>query len=230
MSGQLDPAIYDAWFDQPWGAHAFEIERNALLGALSPLPGRRLLDVGCGTGRFTAAFVAAGADVVGVDRDPAMLALAHERTSARLLVGDAHRLPFGDNRFDVAVATTLLEFAANPADVLDELTRVVRHGGRIAVAALNPTSPWGLARHRRLRHPPWDQACLFTPTYLRELLAGRGELTLHPALYAPGTIPGLRVLGPVLERLRHLAPGLGAFQVAVIDLPQDRSDPRQESA
>ncbi len=76
MTGQLDPATYEAWFDQPWGAHAFEVERDALLTALRPLEGRRLLDVGCGTGRFTAAFEAAGAHVTGVDRDPDMLAAA----------------------------------------------------------------------------------------------------------------------------------------------------------
>ena len=231
MSGQLDPATYDAWFDRPWGAHAFDVERDTLLDALRPLEGRRLLDVGCGTGRFTAAFEAAGAHVTGIDRDPGMLALANERTrSARLLVGDAHQLPLDDDSFDVAVATTLLEFASDPDGVLDELTRVVRAGGRIAVAALNPASPWGLARRRRLRRPPWDQACLFTPPQLRDLLADRGKLTVHPALYAPGAIPGLRTLGPVLERLRHLAPPLGAFQVAVIDLPHDPSATRQEPA
>ena len=222
MTGELDPATFDAWFDQPWGAHAFAVERDTLLDALGPLEGRRLLDVGCGTGRFTAAFEAAGAHVTSIDRDPGMLALAEQRThSTRLLVGDAHQLPLDDNSFDVAVATTLLEFASDPHGVLDELTRVVRAGGRIAVAALNPASPWGLARRRRLRRPPWDQACLFTPPQLRDLLTDRGELTLHPALYASGAIPALPTLGPALERLRHLAPRLGAFQVAVIDLPHD---------
>ena len=232
MSGQLDPAVYDAWFDQPWGAHAFDVERDTLLDAISPLEGRRLLDVGCGTGRFTAAFETAGAHVVGIDRDPDMLARAQQRTrEARLLVGDAHQLPIDDNSVDVAVATTLLEFASDPDGVLDELTRVVRPGGRIAVAALNPASPWGLARRRRLRRPPWDEACLYTPTQLRVLLDGRGRLTLHPALYAPGAIPSLATLGSVLERLRHLVPRLGAFQVAVIDLPRhDHSAPRQEPA
>jgi SAM-dependent methyltransferase len=218
--GELDPATYDAWFDQPWGAHAFVVERDALLDALGPLDCRRLLDVGCGTGRFTAVFEVAGAQVVGIDRDPRMLALAEQRTrSAGLLVADAQRLPLDDDSFDVAVAATLLEFASDPMGVLDELARVVRPGGCIVVAALNPTSPWGLVRRRRLRRPPWDQACLYTPAELRDLLAQRGALTLHPALYAPGAIPGLRTLGGTLERLRHLAPRLGAYQVAVIDLP-----------
>jgi SAM-dependent methyltransferase len=231
MTGQLDPATYDAWFDQPWGAYAFEIERDTLLNALRPLKGRRLLDVGCGTGRFTAVFEAAGAHVVGIDRNPGMLALAAERTrSVSLLASDAHQLPLEDHGFDVAVATTLLEFTSDPAGVLAELTRVVRPGGRIAVAALNPASPWGIVRRRRLGRPPWDQACLYTPPQLRELLAGRGKLTLHPALYAPGAIPGLRTLSPVLERLRYLAPRRGAFQVALIDLPQDPPATRQEPA
>lgn len=220
MTGELDPSAYDAWFEQPWGAHAFGVERDALLGALGPLDGRRLLDVGCGTGRFTVAFEAAGAQVVGVDRDPGMLALAATRTrSARLLVADAHALPLGDGEFDVVVATTLLEFATSSRQVVDELVRVARRGGRLVVASLNPASPWGLAHWRRLRRPPWSDACLRAPGELRDLLDERGELTLHAALYAPGAVPALSRLGPALERLRRVVPALGAFQVAVVDLP-----------
>ena len=232
MTGELDPATYDAWFEQPWGAHAFRVERDALLAALGPLEGRRLLDVGCGTGRFTAAFEAAGAQVVGVDRDPGMVALAAQRTrSARLLVADAHQLPLEDNGFDLAVATTLLEFATSPQQAVDELVRVTRPGGRLVVAGLNPASPWGIAHRRRLRRPPWSEACLRTPGELRELLAERGELTLHPALYAPGAMPALSRLGPALERLRRIVPRLGAFQVAVVDLAGHHvPDNRQEQS
>lgn len=187
------------------------------------------MDVGCGTGRFTTAFEAAGAHVVGIDRDPGMLALARKRTrSAKLLLGDAHRLPLDDDAFDVAVAATLLEFATRPQQAIDELVRVTRPGGRLVVASLNPASPWGIAHRRQRRRPPWSDACLRTPAQLRELLADRGELALYPALYAPGAIPALARLGPALERLRHLAPARGAFQVAVVDLPHTDTVNQQE--
>jgi SAM-dependent methyltransferase len=113
-SGTLDPERYDRWFERPWGRHAFSVERDALLAALGPLDGEELLDRGCGTGRFTAAFEHAGAEVTGIDNDPAMLARAAARTDAARLLADAHSLPVSDDTFDVAVAVTLLEFAATP--------------------------------------------------------------------------------------------------------------------
>lgn len=218
----LQAAEYDRWFDSRWGSYAFAIERDALLDALGPLDGKRVLDVGCGSGRFTAAFEAAGAQVTGVDADPAMLEIARRRTGAELLHGDGRALPLPDDGFDVAVAVTLLEFADRAEQVVDELVRVTRPGGRIAVATLNPRSPWGLAHHRKLRRPPWSQACLRTPDELRDLLTGRGRLELHAALYAPGGFPGVGRLGPLLERAGRPVAGVGAFQVATLDLPEQR--------
>lgn len=215
----LEAAGYDRWFSTRWGSYAFAIERDALLAALGPLDGRRLVDVGCGTGRFTAAFEAAGARVTGVDVDPAMLRLARRRTSAQLLQAHAGALPLPDDGFDLAVAVTLLDFADRAEQVIDELVRVTRPGGRIVVASLNPRSPWGLVHHRSLRRPPWSQACLRAPGELRGLLTGRGSLRLHAALYAPGGFPGVDRLGPLLERVGRLAPAWGAFQIATLDLP-----------
>jgi 2-polyprenyl-3-methyl-5-hydroxy-6-metoxy-1,4-benzoquinol methylase len=70
-SGLLDPQRYDRWFERPWGRHAFSVERDALLAALGPLAGRELIELGCGTGRFAAALERAGAEVTGIDNDPA---------------------------------------------------------------------------------------------------------------------------------------------------------------
>jgi SAM-dependent methyltransferase len=147
-----------------------------------------------------------------------VLAFAASRSGAALLLADAHELPLADDSFDVAVAVTLLEFADDPQRVVDELVRVTRPGGRIAVATLNPNSPWGLAHRRKLRHPPWAGACLYTRRQLRVLLADRGRLRLHGALFAPGAVPGLPLLSRVAERLGRWAPGIGAFQIAVLDL------------
>ncbi len=213
----LDARAYDRWFDHGWGAYAFDIERRTLRATLGELDGLQVADVGCGTGRFTAELEAAGADLVAIDQDPAMLELARQRVDGTVLRGDASALPLADDSVDVAVAITLLEFADTAATIVSELVRITRPGGRVALGALNPRSPWGLARRRELRRPPWTDACLRTPPELRALLAPYGPVRTHAALYAPGEIPGLRHLGPLLERMGRPFPDLGAFQLALLD-------------
>lgn len=84
---------YDRWFDTRWGWYASEIEWRALERNLGQLRAARVLDVGCGTGRFTQRLEAAGAEVVGVDLDAAMLEVARSRVRGKLLRADAGRLP-----------------------------------------------------------------------------------------------------------------------------------------
>lgn len=69
--------------DGPYNAH---YDRPAVLAALGPVAGRRVLDAGCGPGLYAAALLAAGAEVVGFDASPAMVDLARRRVGPR-----AHR-------------------------------------------------------------------------------------------------------------------------------------------
>lgn len=213
----LDARAYDTWFDHGWGLYAFEVELTALRDALGELGGLRVADVGCGTGRFTANLEDAGGQLVAIDRDREMLELARQRVGGTVLHGDARALPLVDDAVDVAVAMTLLEFADAAEGIVSELVRVTRPGGRVALGALNPRSPWGLARHRELRRPPWTHACLRTPAELQRLLTAYGPVRAHAALYAPGAMPGLRRVGPLLERLGRPFPAFGAFQIALLD-------------
>ena len=225
MAGQLQQApaaatparAYDRWFQTPWGRYAFALERAALQQAAGPLQGRLVVDVGCGTGRFTQALQQQGARTVGVDLDPGMLTVAAERAAGPWLVADAARLPFGDQAFDLAVAVTVLEFVADPGRVLAELARVTRPGGRVVVACLNWASPWGLFHRRRLRRPPWRRARFLTRRQLRALGGAHGRARRHGVLYAPGPFPGLARIGPLLEAAGLPLAPLGAFQILVID-------------
>lgn len=98
-------------------------------------PGGQFLDVGAGAGGGALALMAEyGVDVVAVDRSLTMTTAMSSRGVRRFAAADAHRLPFGDDRFDGAWTDRVLQHVADPATALDEMLRVVRPGGRIAVA------------------------------------------------------------------------------------------------
>jgi SAM-dependent methyltransferase len=97
----------------------------------------RWLDVGCGNGVFTEALIArcAPAEVVAVDPSEGQIAYARTRpgaASADFRIGDAQALPFGDDRFDVAVMALVITFLSDPAKAVAEMVRVVRPGGWVA--------------------------------------------------------------------------------------------------
>jgi ubiquinone/menaquinone biosynthesis C-methylase UbiE len=148
------PEKYDRWFETPIGKLVREYETELVLSLLSPGPGDRILDAGCGTGLFTRDFLERGADLVGLDVSLPMLKRARELCAARklpLVGGDMLRLPFRDEAFDKVVSVTALEFIHDGKAAVAELFRVTRGGGTIVVATLNRLSPWAERRTAKTR-------------------------------------------------------------------------------
>jgi len=111
--------------------------RRALVQALAPVAGARVLDVATGTGMVAAELLGSGErTVVGLDQSAEMLAGARARFAdeerVELIEGQAERLPFPDEDFDALTFTYLLRYVEDPAATMRELARVVRPGGRIA--------------------------------------------------------------------------------------------------
>ena len=97
--------------------------------------GGRFLDVGAGAGDSALALTAeSGARAVGADRSLTMAGAMRKGGLAYVTVVDAHRLPFQDACFDGAWADRVLQHVEDPDRVVDEMTRVVRPGGRIVLA------------------------------------------------------------------------------------------------
>ena len=117
---------------------------DALVRVLKPLPTRSILDLGCGKGRFASRLTKAGANVVGLDLSPAMLAEANGLDRVR---GSARRLPFADRSFEAVVAVEVFQHLPAIDDVLAEVRRVLRPGGVIALidknmGSLSAARPW----------------------------------------------------------------------------------------
>ena len=96
----------------------------------------RVLDLGCGDGRITALIAREGAEVTGVD--PSEVALERARAANpgldfRSSAPDGS-LPFADGSFDVVVCMNVLEHVADTQRLMSEARRVLRSGGRLAIA------------------------------------------------------------------------------------------------
>jgi SAM-dependent methyltransferase len=104
--------------------------REALAGA----PGRRLADIGGGTGNYSRALRDEGWEPVVIDREPAMLAHAAAK-GLETIEGDAQRLPLEDASVDAAMLVSMLHHVEDQSAALAEARRILRPGGRLALMA-----------------------------------------------------------------------------------------------
>ncbi|MDT8307830.1 MAG: class I SAM-dependent methyltransferase [Anaerolineae bacterium] len=211
-------AGYDGWFATPLGAHAFAVEREALLALTPEVAGEKALDAGCGTGVFTHVLAEAGADVTGIDISPAMLRRAQARGLPVAQAG-AHALPFAAGSLDLIWSVTMLEFVADPAGAVAEMARVLRPGGRLVAGTINGSSRWA-EYYRRQQGTVFQQAHFLTPAELVGLLKRYGRVTWHTVLFVPPSYGGRRPgMAWLLEWLgRRLLPGRGGFLATAVQL------------
>jgi SAM-dependent methyltransferase len=115
---------------------------GAIPAMLDGLPsGGRLLDVGCGTGELVRAARTAGGDVIGVEPDPEMAALASEALGEDVLVAGLPDLPHADDGFDVVTANFVLNHVDDPRAGALELARVAAPGGVVRATIWGSAPP-----------------------------------------------------------------------------------------
>jgi ubiquinone/menaquinone biosynthesis C-methylase UbiE len=115
----------------------------ALRDVLAPVPGERLLEVGCGSGvlcRMMAPSVTPAGRIIGIDARAGFVILARRLAqqgglseSIAFQVGQAERLPFREGTLDGAFAARLLMHLPSPRAAIVEMARLVRPGGRVVV-------------------------------------------------------------------------------------------------
>jgi SAM-dependent methyltransferase len=180
----------DLWSELPEELEPpdWELRRRFLLSGVRPAD--RSLDLGSGSGEFTAVLAGAGAEVVGVEVAEAALARArsrHPELEFRLAPIDGP-LPFDDGAFDLVWCSEVIEHVADTARWLSEVRRVLARGGRLLL-----TTP----SHGRLRltlyglepfsEPLGDHLHLYTRRSLRTLLDefGFGDVSVRTAAGPP---------------------------------------------
>ena len=161
---------------------------------LDPDPGVKWLDLACGTGAVAELAAARGADVTGVDLAPELIETAKERAQERGLdidyqVGDCENLDFDDGTFDVVSSTCGVMFAPDHQATANELARVVKSGGRIALANWT-TAEKGMAAifgiMRPFQPPPPEGAgyafAWGDEQHVKDLLGDSFELEFEPGV------------------------------------------------
>jgi SAM-dependent methyltransferase len=135
---------YAAWapFYDADGNPLIAIEEPVMQAWYGLLEGRKVLDLGCGTGRHTLPLAMAGASVVAIDGSDEMLARARHKLRGFPVTWFRHfipaPLPFEDASFDLIVMGLVAEHVENLGGVLTEAARVARPGGRCLLSSLHP--------------------------------------------------------------------------------------------
>lgn len=139
-------AHYAGWANR-YGREALARVRTRFLGSTAPenrwileklgdLKGKKLLDIGCGSGESTVFLSSLGAEATGLDLSPDMIRVAEtlageSGSTARFRTGDAQSLPFPDKSFDVVYAANVMHHC-DPDRCIAEWRRVLKDGGVLA--------------------------------------------------------------------------------------------------
>ena len=146
------------------------LETRIVARLLGPLENRRIVDVGCGTGRWLTCAESQGAHVFGIDfcREMLLRAAVKPRLAGRLALATAERLPFGDRMADLVVCSFVIGYLVDPGFAIREMARISAPGARIVLSELHPDAAaagWKRGfRHNgtpyEIEHSPHPIPCL----------------------------------------------------------------------
>jgi 2-polyprenyl-6-hydroxyphenyl methylase/3-demethylubiquinone-9 3-methyltransferase len=136
-----------SWSDR-YESGAFGRRRAFILAEMADLDflGRRWVDAGCGSGVFSRELIHRGAEVIGVDASPAMIASAQSAPAPEgggavyQLVQSVDTLPFADAAVYGVVCLSVLEYVDSPRETIRELARVLEPGGCVVLTVPNAFS------------------------------------------------------------------------------------------
>ena len=117
--------------------------RRVVTSIIGPKPGMKILDIAAGTGSSSRPLVDKGAEVTALDFSHGMIEQGRKQNkNINFVQGDALKLPFEDNSFDVTTISFGLRNTSNTDKALKEALRVTKDGGRIVIAEFShPVNP-----------------------------------------------------------------------------------------
>ena len=232
----------DDWLEDPSVYHVKK--RHLELLRLIPSQGQLILDAGCGPGTYGMILAQEGNMVIGLEISPEATQVAKHRADEKKVkflpvIGDLERLPFEDNSFDLCFGGWVLHHFPDTSASVAELSRVLKPGGKIALAEPNESN-WAMRFSRLVEDLPlirrwtlgagWDtpNRAVHRHQHYVEALARHGFTDIGYTSCFPGGLPPLSIkserqsvsslgilLIQTLFRLRHLL-----FMIALKVLPR----------
>ena len=125
----------DSWDGTP--SPIVALEERMLRPRMEQIHAQRIVDVGCGTGRWTSQLSA-----IGVDASPEMLAIAAKKSglAGRLLVAEATALPIATGSVELLLCTLMFGHIRDQATALREFARVLEPGGSLILTDFHPAA------------------------------------------------------------------------------------------
>lgn len=175
------------WYDELLETGSDTLQEKVILPNLLRLmeikKGQKILDLACGQGFFARAFARAGAEVVGVDISPELIAAAQKRTSAEQVSGATYFVASAEQvsavksaSMDIVTVILSLQNIANVQATVRECMRVLKSDGRLFIVMNHPAfrvskeSGWGWDEEKKVQYRRIDQ-------YLSE---AKIKIDMHP--------------------------------------------------
>jgi len=210
------------WLDDPRTCRART--RHLEMLQLASLRNEVILDAGCGPGTYGLTLAELGNEVIGVDISRCAVKAAQNRAKGKgasfsCVVGDLEALPFKDGSFRICLCVWVLHHFPGLGGVFSELSRILKHEGKIFVVEPNDGNPaMRLSRaiedvsviRRWILSVGWDtpnRTAHFVRDYVAEFAEhGIGDMRISSCLSHPPTMPMVR--RGVLGRLKNLLAGI----------------------
>ncbi|WP_339061126.1 class I SAM-dependent methyltransferase [Tepidibacillus marianensis] len=213
---------YDEWYESKLGSFVDVVEKNLVEELAQPKPNEKVLDMGSGTGTYSLWLARLGLDVTAFDQSIEMLKVAHSKAQRQggkpiqFVQGNAEKIPFEENTFDLVVSVTAVEFMDEPVNALQEAVRVLKPGGRLVIGLLTKHSPWGELYTEKAKVDPnnlFAKAHLYTEEEVSQLLPM--PFQMKKGLYLPPVIDfdNEQAVKTEKEKQKNQEQGAGFFAV-----------------
>lgn len=187
---------YADWYQTERGNYVGENEYRCLAKHIGDCSGKKIIEVGSGTGFFLRKFAQNAEEAVGFDLTEGMLAAgrkiaAEKGIEINFIQGDVLAgVPFTDNYFDIVYSNSMIEFFEKGQEVekvLAEMWRLLKPGGKFVVGVLNKESTWAYKRTAELleKDSIFSINQFYSWNEFEELMNKFGQVKIETTLYVP---------------------------------------------